>query len=225
MLSDLKRDFAACFERDPAARTALEVLLAYPGLHAIVFHRIAHRLHRVGLKLLARLLSHFSRWVTGIEIHPGAEIGPGFFVDHGMGVVVGETAEIGEDVTLFQGVTLGGTGKTPRKRHPTLEDNVVVGAGAKILGAITIHEGSRIGAGSVVVQSVPANATVVGIPARVVKREGEKIPSVSLDHTDLPDPVVESVHTLQERIEELEHELLRLREELPDRGQPVQRTD
>lgn len=225
MLSDLKRDFAACFDRDPAARTALEVLLAYPGLHAIFFHRIAHRLHRVGLKLLARLLSHFSRWVTGIEIHPGADIGPGFFVDHGMGVVVGETAEIGEDVTLFQGVTLGGTGKTPRKRHPTLEDNVVVGAGAKILGAITIHEGSRIGAGSVVVQSVPANSTVVGIPARVVKREGEKIPSVSLDHTDLPDPVVESLHTLQERIEELEHELLRLREELPDRGQPVQRTD
>lgn len=225
MLSDLKRDFAACFDRDPAARTALEVLLAYPGLHAIFFHRIAHRLHRLGLKLVARLLSHFSRWVTGIEIHPGAQIGPGFFVDHGMGVVVGETAEIGEDVTLFQGVTLGGTGKTPRKRHPTLEDNVVVGAGAKILGAITIHEGSRIGAGSVVVQSVPANATVVGIPARVVKREGEKIPSVSLDHTDLPDPVVESLHTLQDRIEELEHELLRLREELPDRGQPVQRTD
>lgn len=225
MLSALKRDFTACFERDPAARTTLEVLLAYPGLHAIVLHRLAHRLHRAGLKLLARLLSHFSRWVTGIEIHPGARIGPGFFVDHGMGVVIGETAEIGENVTLFQGVTLGGTGKAPCKRHPTLEDNVVVGAGAKILGAITIHEGSRIGAGSVVVQSVPENSTVVGIPARVVKREGERIPSVSLDHTDLPDPVVESLHTLQERIEELEHELLRLQEELPDRTQPVQRTD
>lgn len=225
MFSALKRDFAACFERDPAARTGLEVLLAYPGLHAIFLHRLAHRLHRGGLKLIARLVSHFSRWVTGIEIHPGARIGPGFFVDHGMGVVIGETAEIGEDVTLFQGVTLGGTGKAPCKRHPTLEDNVVVGAGAKILGAITIHEGSRIGAGSVVVQSVPKNSTVVGIPARVVKREGEKIPSVSLDHTDLPDPVVESLHTLQERIEELEHELLRLQEELPDRTQPVQPTD
>lgn len=225
MFRALRRDFHACFERDPAARHALEVLLAYPGLHAIIFHRVAHRLHRIGLKLLARLLSHFSRWVTGIEIHPGAEIGPGFFIDHGMGVVIGETSEIGEDVTLFQGVTLGGTGKTRKKRHPTLEDNVVVGAGAKILGAITIHEGSRIGAGSVVVQSVPENSTVVGIPARVVRRDGEKIPSVSLDHTDLPDPVVESLHTLQERIEELEHELLRLREELPERSGTVQQAD
>lgn len=210
----LRRDYKAIFERDPAARTGLEVFLAYPGFHAIILHRVAHRLHNWGLMLVARLISHFSRWITGIEIHPGASIGPGFFVDHGMGVVIGETSIIGEDVTLFQGVTLGGTGKTRTKRHPTLEDNVVVGAGANVLGNITIGEGSRIGSGSVVVQSVPDNSTVVGIPGRVVKRQGEKIPTVSLDHTDLPDPVVESVHTLQERIQDLQNEVVTLRDEL-----------
>lgn len=214
MFEAIKTDFNACFQRDPAARTGLEVCLTYPGFHAILLHRIAHWLHtQVGLKLLARIISHFNRWVTGIEIHPGADIGTGFFIDHGMGVVIGETAVIGDDVTLFQGVTLGGTGKARTKRHPTLEDNVVVGAGANILGDITIGHGARVGAGSVVVQSVPENATVVGIPGRVVKREGEKIPSVSLEHSDLPDPVIESVHTLQERLEALEHELIQLREE------------
>jgi serine O-acetyltransferase len=214
MFSTLRDDFKACFERDPAARSALEVVLAYPGFHAIIMHRVAHTLQGWGLRLFARLLSHFNRFVTGIEIHPGAEIGSGFFIDHGMGVVVGETSVIGDDVTLFQGVTLGGTGKTREKRHPTLEDNVVVGAGAKVLGDITIGEGSRIGSGSVVVTPVPENSTVVGIPGRVVKRDGEKVQTVSLDHTDLPDPVVESVHTLQERIDELQHELLELEKQI-----------
>ncbi len=219
MWETLRRDFEAVFDRDPAARSSLEVVLAYPGFHAILLHRLAHWLHtRAGLKLLARLLSHFSRWVTGIEIHPGARIGSGFFIDHGMGVVIGETSEIGRNVTLFQGVTLGGTGKTRQKRHPTLEDNVVVGAGANILGAITVGDGSRIGAGSVVVQSVPPHSTVVGIPGRVVKREGEKIPSVSLDHTDLPDPLIESVHTLQERLESLEHELHEVKQQIREKA-------
>lgn len=218
MFDTIRADFRACFERDPAARSTLEVFLVYPGFHAIILHRIAHWLHTsVGLKLLARIISHVNRWFTGIEIHPGAEIGKGFFIDHGMGVVIGETSVIGDDVTLFQGVTLGGTGKARTKRHPTLEDNVVVGAGAKILGDITIGDGARVGAGSVVVQSVPENATVVGIPGRVVKREGEKIPSVSLEHSDLPDPVIESVHTLQERLEALEHEMIQWRDDVdPD---------
>ncbi len=218
-------DFRACFDRDPAARSSLEVILAYPGFHAIIMHRIAHTLENVGLHLLARIISHFSRFVTGIEIHPGAEIGAGFFVDHGMGVVIGETSVIGDDVTLFQGVTLGGTGKTREKRHPTLEDNVVVGAGAKILGDIAIGEGSRIGSGSVVVSPVPENSTVVGIPGRVVKRDGEKIETVSLDHTDLPDPVIESVHTLQNRIDELQHQLLELEEEIEEREDVLERTE
>ncbi len=208
MFDAMKRDFQACFERDPAARSTLEVLFAYQGFHAIVLHRLAHWMHTsLGLKFFARYLSFLNRFFTGIEIHPAASIGPGFFIDHGMGVVIGETSEIGEDVTLFQGVTLGGTGKERGKRHPTLEDQVVVGANAIILGAITIGEGSRVGSGSVVVQSVPPSSTVVGIPGRVVRREGEKIPSVSLDHTDLPDPVVESVQKLQQRIEELERRL------------------
>ncbi len=225
MFETLRQDFKACFERDPAALSSLEVLLAYPGFHSIILHRVAHSLHGWGFKLISRLISHFNRFVTGIEIHPGAEIGSGFFVDHGMGVVIGETSVIGDDVTLFQGVTLGGTGKTRKKRHPTLEDNVVVGAGAKVLGDITIGEGSRIGSGSVVVNPVPENSTVVGIPGRVVKREGEKIATVSLDHTDLPDPVVESVHTLQERIDELQHELLQLEERLGQKDETLERAE
>lgn len=208
MFSSLKADFQACFERDPAARTAVEVLLTYPGLHAIIMHRLAHFLHTsLNLKFLARVFSALNRFLTGIEIHPAAKIGEGFFIDHGMGVVIGETAEVGQDVTLFQGVTLGGTGKERGKRHPTLEDQVVVGANASILGAITIGEGSRVGSGSVLVQSVPAHSTVVGVPGRVVRKEGEKIPSVSLDHSDIPDPLVESVQKLQQRIEELERKV------------------
>lgn len=225
MFKTIREDFKACFERDPAARSSLEVILAYPGFHAILMHRVAHWFYNWGLILIARLISHFNRFITGIEIHPGAQIGTGFFIDHGMGVVIGETSVIGDDVTLFQGVTLGGTGKTRTKRHPTLEDNVVVGAGAKVLGDITIGKGSRIGSGSVVVQSVQPNSTVVGIPGRVVKREGEKIPTVSLDHTDLPDPVVESIHTLQERIDNLQHELIELRQKVQEEDEALEPAD
>lgn len=225
MFSTLRDDFKACFNRDPAARTTLEVLLAYPGFHAIILHRIAHALHGWGFITLARLISHFNRFLTSIEIHPGARIGSGFFIDHGTGVVIGETSVIGDNVTLFQGVTLGGTGKTREKRHPTLEDNVVVGAGAEVLGDITLGEGSRVGSGSVVVNSIPPNSTVVGIPGRVVKREGEKIPSVSLDHTDLPDPVVESIRTLQERIDELQHELIEMKELVRERDDALEPTE
>ncbi|MFB6344860.1 MAG: serine O-acetyltransferase [bacterium] len=225
MFQALREDFRACFERDPAARSSLEVLFCYPGFHAILMHRIAHWFFNIGLVLIARMISHFNRFVTGIEIHPGAEIGTGFFIDHGMGVVIGETSVIGHDVTLFQGVTLGGTGKTRTKRHPTLEDNVVVGAGAKVLGDITIGQGSRIGSGSVVVQSVQPNSTVVGIPGRVVKREGEKIPTVSLDHTDLPDPVVESMHTLQERIDDLQHQLIELKQKVHQEDETLEPAD
>ncbi|MGM0380713.1 MAG: serine O-acetyltransferase [bacterium] len=208
MFKNLKGDLAAVQERDPAARSYLEVLLTYPGVHALIFYRVASWLHKkVELELLARIVSHIGRLLTGIEIHPGAQIGEGFFIDHGMGVVIGETAEIGDNVTIFQGVTLGGTGKERGKRHPTIEDNVVIGAGAKVLGSITIGENSRIGSGSVVIDSVPANSTVVGIPGRVVRRDGEKVSTVSLDHTDLPDPVVESIQTLQQRVQELEHRL------------------
>lgn len=206
----LRRDFKACFERDPAAQTTLgflEVLLTYSGYHSLLAYRFIHFLHILKLPLIPRLLSQFVRFLTGIEIHPGATIGPGFFIDHGMGVVIGETAEIGENVTLYQDVTLGGTGVQRGKRHPTLGNNVVVGAGAKVLGNITIGNNVRIGAGSVVVHSVPDNCTVVGVPAEVVRREGVKVPTLSLDHGDLPDPVEElkqRIRTLQAEIESLE---------------------
>jgi serine O-acetyltransferase len=208
MFKHFREDCRAVRERDPAATSCFEIWFTYPGIHALAFHRFAYWLHKsCNLHFLARLISHIARFFTGIEIHPAATIGRGFFIDHGMGVVIGETAEIGEDVTIYQGVTLGGTGKERGKRHPTIEDNVVIGAGAKILGNITIGAGSRIGSGSVVIHPVPENSTVVGIPGRVVRREGERVHSVSLDHTDLPDPVIDSIETLQKRIEKLEHEL------------------
>ncbi len=208
MFSLLKDDVRAVFERDPAARSLLEVLLTYPGLHALIAHRIAHCLHsKLGLKLIARIISHISRWCTGIEIHPGAEIGRGFFIDHGMGVVIGETTIIADDVTLYQGVTLGGTGKERGKRHPSLESGVVVGAGAKILGDIKIGKNTRVGSGSVVIQSVPANSTVVGVPGHIARRKGERVERVSLNHTDLSDPVIDAVHTLQERLDRIEHQI------------------
>lgn len=207
-------DFKACFERDPAARTPLgfiEVLLTYSGYHALLAHRFNHFLHK-GLRIpvLPRVLSQMFRFLTGIEIHPGADIGPGFFIDHGMGVVIGETTEIGENVTLYQGVTLGGTGIERGKRHPTLGNNVVVGAGAKVLGNITIGHNAKIGAGSVVVHSVPDNATVVGVPAEIVRLEGKKTPSLELDHGNLPDPIAElkqKIMTLQKEIESMENQL------------------
>lgn len=204
MLKAIKEDIRAIFDRDPAARNVAEIFLTYSGFHATILHRIAHFLWRKEIPILPRLIAHFSRWITGIEIHPGAAIGRAFFIDHGMGVVIGETAEIGDDVTLYQGVTLGGTGQSPGKRHPTLGSHVVVGAGAKVLGAITIGDHVRIGANSVVLQSVPNNATVVGVPGKIIRREPE---GGALDHTRLPDPIAERLERLEREIRELKHEL------------------
>lgn len=205
----IRRDIASVLERDPAARTPLEVLLVYSGLHAIWIHRITHWLWKHNLRFLARWLSQFARWLTGIEIHPGATIGPGFFIDHGMGVVIGETAEIGADVTLYHGVTLGGTSLNKGKRHPTIGDRVVIGAGAKILGNITIGSDSRIGANAVVVKSVPENSVVVGVPGQIVRRS---VPHTAhdapdLNHTSLPDIIGVTIKDLLRRVDELEARL------------------
>ena len=214
------RDFKACFQRDPAARTPLgflEVILLYSGFHAVFWHRINHLLHSLHIPFFPRLFSQLVRFFTGIEIHPGAKIGPGFFIDHGMGVVIGETAEIGENVTIYQAVTLGGTGTERGKRHPTLGNNVVVGAGAKVLGNIKLGDNVKVGAGSVVVHSVPDNCTVVGVPAEIVRKEGTKVPrkqgeecEVDLNHGDLPDPLKElknRIRALQKEVETLESHL------------------
>jgi serine O-acetyltransferase len=217
VLADLRRDIRAVRERDPAARSTLEVLLCYPGVHALAFHRLAHAMWRSGWTIPARFLSHVSRFVTGIEIHPAAKLGPGLFIDHGMGVVIGETAEVGENVTLLQGVTLGGTSLKREKRHPTLGNNVVVGAGAKIIGAFTIGDGSRIGAGSVVVREVPTNSVVVGVPGRVTYRDGQRVAGdIDLDQTDLPDPVSKAIEQLVDRIRTLEGELETVRKRLEE---------
>ncbi len=211
MFSRIKEDFRVVFERDPAATSRLEVILTYAGFHALLIYRVAHWLRQLGVPFLPRVLSQFGRWITGIEIHPGAMIGHGFFIDHGMGVVIGETAEIGDYVTLFQGVTLGGTGKERGKRHPTVGNHVVIGAGAKILGAIRIGDNVKIGANSVVLKSVPAHSTVIGVPARIIKMEGERVPEATMDHTNIPDPVID-------RFEALEHELIELRKKLENPG-------
>jgi serine O-acetyltransferase len=204
-------------ERDPAARSRLEVLLCYPGVHALAWHRLAHRLWRSGWVVSGRLVSHVSRCLTGIEIHPAARVAPGVFIDHGMGVVIGETAEVGENVTLYQGVTLGGTSLKREKRHPTLGRNVVVGTGAAVLGAITVGEGTRIGAGSVVVGDVPPNSVVVGVPGKVIYRDGKPVrPAYDLEHADLPDPLGRTIETLMDRVHALESEIERLRRALPD---------
>jgi serine O-acetyltransferase len=205
----LRADIAAIKERDPACTSTWSALTNYPGLWAVWWHRITHRLHRAGLVWLARFVSQIVRAGTGIEIHPGATIGERFFIDHGMGVVVGETSVIGDDVTLYQGVTLGGTGKEHGKRHPTIEDFVVVGVGATVLGNIRIGRGSRVGAGAVVVGEVPPNCTVVGVPGRVVVREGRRVDAIDLHHEDLPDPVVEMYRTLQRRMDRLEARVAR----------------
>jgi len=208
----LKRDIRAAKERDPACRGTLEVLLCYPGIHALWVHRVAHRCWKAGLLLLGRFLSHLGRFLTGIEIHPAATIGPGVFIDHGMGVVIGETAEIGENVTIYQGVTLGGTSLERVKRHPTIQRNVVIGSGAKILGPFTVGENSRIGSGSVVVKEVPPNSVVVGVPGRVIYRDGRKVMTpIDLNMVDLPDPVAQAIQGLVERLEELEREVDTLR--------------
>ena len=212
MFDRLRDDIRTVLERDPAARSPLEVLLCYPGVHAQAFHRLAHGLWRRGWQRSGRFLSHVSRFLTGIEIHPAARLGPGLFIDHGMGVVIGETAEVGRNVTLLQGVTLGGTSLKREKRHPTLGDNVVVGAGAKIIGAFTIGDNSRIGAGSVVVREVPPNCVVVGVPGRVTYKDGQRVSEgVDLNQTDLPDPVSRAIEQLVERIRTLEGEVETLR--------------
>jgi serine O-acetyltransferase len=214
VLERMRRDVQVVRERDPAARSALEVVLCYPGVHAIWAHRIAHALWKAGWTTLARVISHATRFVTGIEIHPGAKLGQGLFIDHGMGVVIGETAEVGDNVSLLQGVTLGGTSSRREKRHPTVGDNVTVGAGAAILGAFTIGAGSRIGAGSVVVREVPENSVVVGVPGRVTYRDGRKVQGeIDLNQVDLPDPLARTVENLLDRIRSLEAEVEALRSE------------
>ncbi len=201
------REIRACFERDPAARNTLEILLTYSGLHAVIGYRVAHGLHRVGVPVLPRLLMQLVRWFTGVEIHPAATIGRGLFIDHGMGVVIGETTVIGENVTLFQGVTLGGTGKERGKRHPTIGNNVVIGTGAKVLGNITIGDHSMIGANAVVIRDVPEHSTVVGVPGRITKTRDRHFPGINLDHTHLPDPLTERLEKLQHEIDAIEHHL------------------
>ena len=210
MLSSLVADFRIIFERDPAARNWLEVLVCYPGLQALFFHRFAHWLYKVGIPFFPRFISHLARFLTGVEIHPGAQIGKGVFIDHGMGVVIGETAIVGDYSLIYQGVTLGGTGKESGKRHPTLGENVVIGGGAKVLGNIQIGNNVRIGAGSVVLKDVPSNCTVVGIPGRVVYKSGVKINP--LEHGNLPDSEAAVIRTLVDRIESLEKEVKQLRE-------------
>jgi serine O-acetyltransferase len=214
LLSSLIADFRIIFDRDPAARNWLEVLVCYPGLQALFCHRIAHWLYRVGIPFVPRFISHLARFFTGIEIHPGAQIGKGVFIDHGMGVVIGETAIVGNYSLIYQGVTLGGTGKETGKRHPTLGENVVIGGGAKVLGNIQIGNNVRIGAGSVVLRDVPSNCTVVGVPGRVVYRSGVKVDP--LEHGNLPDSEAAVIRTLVDRIESLEQEVRQLRQSHSD---------
>jgi serine O-acetyltransferase len=203
VLSRMREDIQAVFDRDPAARTALEVVLAYPGLHAIWFHYVGHWLWEHDLKLLGRLVSEFSRFMTGIEIHPGAKVGRRLFIDHGMGVVMGETTEIGDDVLIYQGVTLGGTSLKKEKRHPTIEDQVMISAGASVIGPVRIGRGSRIGAGAVVVSSAPSYSTIVGIPGKVIEGESTRQDVAELDHARLPDPVARAINNLVEKMNQL----------------------
>ena len=236
MFSRLKEEIAVVFERDPAARNTWEVITCYPGFHAMVFHRIGHSLWSAGLKWFARFVSHIGRWLTGIEIHPGATIGRRFFIDHGMGVVIGETAEIGDDCTLYHGVTLGGTTWNKGKRHPTLGANVVIGAGAKILGPITVGNGAKIGSNAVVVKDVPSGATAIGIPARIIEatdmQPGGRFAAYAVVR-DLNDPIAKALHELIEhtvetdkRMEQLATEIERLggriEEQAPSKFDPNQ---
>lgn len=227
LLQLIREDISCVRLRDPAARGQLETLLTYPGVHAIIWHRIAHRLWRAGLRFPARLVSWICRFLSNVDIHPGATIGRRFFIDHGAGVVIGETAEIGDDVTLYHGVTLGGTSWSLGKRHPTLEHGVVVGAGAKILGPITVGHGSRVGANSVVIESTPPEVTVVGIPAKVVRPEPDRrrfLGRINLDHHLMPDPVSEAIAVVMDRIEFLEARLAHVQKRLRD-GERIERDD
>ena len=232
LMSRMREDIQVVFERDPAARTTLEVVLAYPGLHAIWFHRLAHWLWLHNLKLIARLVSEISRFITGIEIHPGATIGRRLFIDHGMGVVMGETTEIGDDVLIYQGVSLAGTSLKKEKRHPTIEDHVMISAGASVIGPVQIGHHSRIGAGAVVVSNAPPYSTVVGIPGKVIEREPSRPDLLDLDHAKLPDPVARAISQLAEklnrigvRIEEVEERQDciedKVNEHHPPENQPV----
>ena len=214
MFKQLREDIALVKERDPAARSSFEIWLTYSGLHAVHSYRRAHWFYKKKMFTIARIISQFARFRTGIEIHPGAKIGRGLFIDHGSGVIIGETTVIGDNVTLYQGVTLGGTGKEQGKRHPTLEDNVMVSAGAKILGSFTIGENSKIGAGSVVLEEVPPNCTVVGVPGRIVKMDNKKVPRSDMDQIHLPDPVLSDIKRLQEENLRLHKELKRLVKEI-----------
>lgn len=202
-----RAEIRAALERDPAARSKLDVIFNYPSLHTIISHRIAHLLFKLKIPIIPRFISQFTRHLTGIEIHPGAKIGKGLFIDHGMGVVIGETTVIGNNVTLFQGVTLGGTGKEKGKRHPTIGNNVVIGAGAKVLGNIRIGDNVQIGANAVVIKDVPPNCTVVGVPGRITKREGVAVARISLDHTNLPDPLAQAIERIQKEIEIIEKQM------------------
>ncbi|MHB0999959.1 MAG: serine O-acetyltransferase [Armatimonadota bacterium] len=219
MFETLRNNIKAVKERDPACRSTLEVLTCYPGFHILYSHRIAHWFWKKRLKLLARIISQTGRFFTGIEIHPGATIGPGFFIDHGMGVVIGETAEIGENVTIYHGVTLGGTSWKKEKRHPTIGNNVVIGAGAKVLGPFKVGENSKIGAGSVVVNEVPPESVVVGVPGRITYRNGAKVVrDIDLEQHDLPDPVAKAIECILDRMHRLEHQVNVLQEELDEQS-------
>ena len=219
MFSGLREDIRTIFKRDPAARNVAEILFSYPGFHAVIIHRIAHRLWRSRMYFLGRFASHMGRFLTGIEIHPGAKIGHAFFIDHGMGVVIGETAEVGDDVTLYQGVTLGGTSLNKGKRHPTLGNGVVVGGGAKILGNITIGDNCRIGAGSVVLRDVPADSTVVGVPGHIIFRNGKRV--VITDPKQINDPLSEALAAVANEVKKLKEEVRELqgRQLLPVDGE------
>ncbi|GIN92770.1 serine acetyltransferase [Siminovitchia terrae] len=217
MFKRMKEDIETVFDQDPAARTSIEVILTYSGLHAIWAHRVAHVFFKRKMFFIARLISQINRFFTGIEIHPGAKIGRRFFIDHGMGVVIGETCEIGDGVTVYQGVTLGGTGNEKGKRHPTIKDNALIATGAKVLGNITIGENSKVGGGSVVLKDVPPNSTVVGIPGRVVVRDGVKVRK-DLNHSDLPDPISDKLATMEQEIARLNMELSALKKERSHSG-------
>ena len=226
MFDRLREDIRVVFDRDPAARNAWEVLTCYPGLHAVAIHRVSHKLWNAGFRWLARFLSHVARWLTGIEIHPGARIGRRFFIDHGMGVVIGETSEIGDDCTLYHGVTLGGTTWNKGKRHPTLGDNVIVGAGAKILGPLKVGDNAKVGSNAVVVKDVPPGATAVGIPARILEEPGSGSGGFTAYAVsrDMNDPLAQAIHRLAEQCAEYERRLARITAALERAGVPLDAT-
>ena len=215
MFETLRRDIQAAWDRDPAVRSTLEIIFCYPGLHAVWLHRVAHWFWNRGLLFIGRFISHVTRFLTGIEIHPAARLGPGLFIDHGMGVVIGETSEVGENVTIYQGVTLGGTSLERKKRHPTIGNNVIIGGGAKILGPFMVGDNSKIGSGSGGVKEVPSDSVVVGVPGRVIFREGKKVTDMDFDWTNLPDPVAQALQCLLDRVHDLEKELEELKGRVP----------